>query len=142
MINCPYCGQPVLEGQRFCGSCGKEVPVQPAVRAAPAAPVAPVFNNPPPSEGQAAPYAYAQPSGYSYEPLPPTQPPMAGRMIVVIGAVLLALCCTLAFGICLGFEIIPTLLEAVGMRGAAPPAPRPTVSPSSLLPIIQTFFNL
>ncbi len=142
MINCPFCGQPVLEGQRFCGSCGKEVPAQPAVRAVPVAPPAPVYNQPPPAEGQAAPYAYAQPPSYGYEPLPPAPSPMGGRTVVVIGAVLLALCCTLAFGICLGFEIIPTLLETVGIRGAAPAAPRPTIPPSSLLPIIQTLFNL
>ncbi len=137
MINCPYCGQPVLEGQKFCGSCGKDV--QAAVRASP------VANNPPPGEEQATPYAYPQPSGYGYEPLPPVQPPVAGRTIITIAAVLLALCCVFSCGILLGFEIIPTTLEFMGLRGAAAgPTPRPifTPTPSSLLPMIHYVFGI
>ncbi|GEM_PF-759383 len=25
-MNCPYCGTPLVEGARFCGSCGSELP--------------------------------------------------------------------------------------------------------------------
>jgi hypothetical protein len=132
LINCPYCGQPVLEGQRFCGSCGKEVP----------APVqaTPVANNPPPGEEHSTPYAYSQPSGYGYEPLP-SQSPFAGRMIIIIGAVILAVCCAFACGLLFGFEIVPDIAAFAGFSGAGPtgPTPRPTFTPtpSSLLPIIH-----
>ncbi len=135
MINCPYCGQPVQEGQRFCGSCGKDV--QAAIHATP------VANNPP-SEEQSAPYAYSQPSGYGYEPFPQAQPPVAGRMIVIIGAVLLAVCCAFACGLLFGFEIIPDVAGVVGLGGAAGPTPRPTFTPtpSSLLPSIQYILGI
>ncbi len=136
MINCPYCGQPVLEGQRFCGSCGKDV--QAAVRATP------VANTAPPTEEQSTPYAYPQPSGYGYEPLPPSQPPMAGRMIVIVGAVLLAVCCAFACGLLFGFELIPDIAGAIGWGGPAGPTPRPTSAPtpSSLLPLIHYVFRI
>lgn len=138
MINCPYCGQPVLDGQKFCGSCGKEV--QAAVRAIP------VANNPPLSEDQSTPYAYPQPSGYGYEPLPLAQPPVAGRMLVIVGASLLALCCVFACGVLFGFEIIPDIAAFMGFGAAGPagPTPRPTFTPtpSSLLPMIHYVFGI
>ncbi len=134
MINCPYCGQPVLEGQRFCGSCGKDV--QSALRASP------VVNNPPVGEEHSTPYAYSQPSGYGYEHQPPAEPPAAGRMIIIVGAVLLAVCCAFACGLLFGFEIIPDIGQFMGLGGAPGATPRPTFTPtpSSLLPIIHYLF--
>lgn len=135
MINCPYCGHPVLEDQKFCGSCGKDI--QAAVRPTPAA------SNPPTGEAQSTPYAYPQPSGYGFEPLPAEQP-LAGRMIVIIGAVLLAVCCAFACGLLFGFEIIPDVAGIAGFGSSAGPTPRPTFTPTpvSLLPMIHHIFGI
>ena len=126
MVTCPNCGQSVREGQRFCGTCGTDV--QAALRA-----TAPVSST---TEDQSVPYAYTQPTtGYGYE-APPAETPLGGRMIIIAGALILAICCAFACGLVFGFEIIPDLL---GMGAGGPPAtPRPTSAPtpSSLLPII------
>ncbi len=112
---------------------------------------APVVNNiPPPANEQAArpieehgtPYAYSQPSGYDFEPFPAAQPPLGGRMFLIIGAMVLALCCVFACGILFGFEIIPDILQFTGMGGPAGPTPRPTPTPVSLLPIIHYVFGI
>ncbi len=126
MINCPNCGQPVREGQRFCGVCGADV--QAALAA----------STPPASEQEpASPYAYSANEGYSYEPEKPPAP-VTGRMLVAGAVLVLALCCVFACGILFGFEIIPDLLGYT----AAPPArvPPATVTPAALN-LVPVFFN-
>ncbi len=148
MVTCPSCGRPVPEGQKFCGSCGTDV--QAALRAQPSAP---------PSEEQGSPYAYQQTGGYSqsggygqtggygYESQYESEPPPQGnRMIVIAGAIILAVCCAFACGLVFGFEIIPDVAQALGFGGAAAggtpvPTPRFTPTPSSLLPIIHYFIG-
>jgi hypothetical protein len=62
-------------------------------------------------------------------------------MIIIVGAVLLAVCCAFACGLLFGFEIIPDIAAFMGLSGAGPagPTPRPTFTPtpSSMLPIIH-----
>ncbi len=83
-----------------------------------------------------APYAYTQPTGYGgYENQPSSEPPANTRMILIVGALILAVCCAFACGLVFGFEIIPDIL---GLGGAGP-APRPTgfPTPNSLLPVVR-----
>ncbi|MBI4790260.1 MAG: hypothetical protein HY782_24765 [Chloroflexi bacterium] len=127
LVTCPNCGQSVRESQRFCGTCGTDV--QAALRAAAPASTA--------AEEESVPYAYTQPTGYGYESAPPAQAPLGNRMIVVVGALILAVCCAFACGLVLGFEIIPDLM-GLGAPSVGP-TPRPTgaPTPSSLLPIVR-----
>lgn len=113
MINCPTCGHPVPDHQRFCGNCGTDVKAAaPTPTPAPPAGV-------PIGEGQAAPYAYSQPSGYGYEAQPlETSRPAAGRLIVVLVVLLFAACCSLLCGILIGIEFGPMVFPS------NPPAPR------------------
>lgn len=122
MINCPNCGYPIPDNQRFCGNCGTEVKA-----ATPPAPTPPT--GAPIGEGQPAPYAYSQPSGYGYEaqPLAETPRPVVGRMILVLVVLLLAACCALLCGILIGFELSPVLFPGVT------PAPRTPTRESLLL---------
>jgi hypothetical protein len=125
LINCPKCGYPVPDNQRFCGNCGTDVSA--AASATPTPPAgAPI------SEGQPAPYAYAQPGGYGYEaqPLAETRPPVAGRMIIVLVVLLLAACCALMCGILIGFELSPLLFPS------STPAPRVTPTREGMLPLL------
>jgi len=123
LVNCPNCDHPVPDNQRFCGNCGADVRA-----ASPAAtPGAPI------GEGQSAPYAYSQPSGYGYEPQPAAEPARpAGRIIVIIAVLVLAACCAFMCGTLFGFELSPMLFPS------STPAPTPRVSPTreGLLPII------
>ncbi len=126
MINCPNCGRPVLEGQKFCGACGADV--QAAMH--------PSSGSVPPGEEQMAPYAYAQSAGYGYETEPPDEKPLGGRMLVIGGALLLAMCCVFACGLVFGFEIIPDVAQFMGFGGgSASPGPKAptTPTPTSLL---------
>ena len=121
MINCPNCGHPVPDNQRFCGNCGSDV--RPAAPATP--PGVPI------GEGQTTPYAYSQPTGYGYEPQPISEPTRAvTRMIIIVAVVILAACCAFACGILIGFEMSPILLPG------NTPAPTPRPTRESLLPII------
>ncbi len=65
MAFCSKCGNPLAEGQTFCGSCGQQTAEVPASQAA----------APAPAPGAAAPYA--PPPGYAPPPPPPgyAQPP-------------------------------------------------------------------
>ena len=122
MVNCPTCGHPVPDNQRFCGNCGSDV--SPAPPAAP--PGAPIGGD------QTAPYAYTQPAGYGYEPQSLSEPARpVNRMIIVIAVLILAACCALVCGILIGFEASPMLFPN------NTPVPTPRVSPTreSLLPI-------
>ena len=122
MVNCPNCGHPVPDNQRFCGNCGSDV--QPPPVAPPGVSI---------GEGQTAPYAYSQPMGYGYEQQPAAEPARpAGRMVIVIAVLILAACCAFACGILFGFELSPMLFPS------STPAPTPRVSPTreGLLPII------
>lgn len=146
MVTCPNCGTSVRDGQRFCGNCGTDVQAASSAATPPRA-----------SEAPDMPYAYSQPSGYGqqgggyapsggygqsssgydYEnpPLGGGTPP--GRMIIIAGALILAVCCAFACGLAFGFEIIPDIL---GLGGAAPTTPvRPTTfpTPSSFLPLLH-----
>lgn len=123
MINCPNCGYPVPDNQRFCGNCGTDV------KAAAPAPVPTPPTGAPIGEGQPAPYAYSQPSGYGYEaqPLAETPRPVVGRMIIVLVVLLLAACCALLCGILIGFELSPILFPS------STPVPRTPTRESLLL---------
>ncbi len=158
MVTCPNCGTSVRAGQRFCGNCGTDV--QAAMSAS-----TPRASEPPrSSETPDMPYAYSQPSGgyaqqgggyapsggygqsssssssnYDYgnqSLMGGSTPP--GRMIIIAGALILAVCCAFACGLVFGFEIIPDIL---GIGGAAAPTPalRPTVipTPSTMLPLLH-----
>lgn len=140
MITCPNCGSLVREGQRFCGTCGTDVSAgSTAGRSAE-----------PAADEQSSPYAYQSQGGYGqstgsygagqstyggYEPLG-TRPPVGGRLLIIAGALMLAICFAFACGLIFGFELIPDLL---GLGGASPVPPRPTTAPipSSLLPILN-----
>ncbi len=117
MINCPNCGQPVPDGQRYCGNCGTDVQ---AARAASAPPTAS-------NEPQPAPYAYPQPSPYDYEMHPSAEPSLAGNRVLIVAVLILGVCCAFLCGIAFGFEGLPSVF---GIGSA--PAPRPTLTPSSL----------
>ena len=129
---CPNCGQPVREGQRFCGACGTDVPA--ALNAAAASR----------SSGESTSYggessspdAYSQPPDYGYVTPPSNDPPAGRRLLIIAGALILAICCAFACGLLFGFELIPDLL---GIGGAAGPAPRPTTvpTPSTWLPVLH-----
>ncbi len=127
MVNCPTCGHPVPDKQRFCGNCGADVRAT-----APVAPTPPAGT--PIGEGQSAPYAYSQPTGYSYESpsYSETPRPVAGRMIIVIVVLLLAACCALMCGILIGFELSPMLFPS------STPGPTPRVTPTreGMLPLL------
>lgn len=82
-----------------------------------------------PGEDQTSPYAYAQPAGYGYEMQAPAERPIAGRLLLIGGALLLAVCCAFACGLVFGFEIIPT---ALGLTTGFAPTPTPTRAPTGL----------
>ncbi len=65
-------------------------------------------------------------------------------MIIIVGAVLLAVCCAFACGLLFGFEIIPDVAQFMGFGGPAGPTPRPTFTPTpvSLLPMIHHFMHI
>ncbi|MEW5718007.1 MAG: zinc ribbon domain-containing protein [Chloroflexota bacterium] len=123
MVNCPNCHHPVPDNQRFCGNCGSDVSAAQAANP-PGTPI---------GEGQAAPYAYAQPAGYGYEPQSTSDAPrpVAGRMIVMIAVLILAACCAFACGILIGFEASPIVFPS------STPAPTPRPTRESLLPILS-----
>jgi hypothetical protein len=127
LVTCPNCGQPVRESQRYCGACGTDVHVSFAVATPASAP----------GDDQASPYAYAQPSGYGYE-TQPAEPPAAGRMAIVVGILILSVCCAFACGLVFGFEIIPTMF-GLGTVPAGKPTPTPTPSSLNLLPTLVRF---
>ncbi len=160
MVTCPNCGRPVPEGQKFCGSCGAEV--QTAQRsAAPSEDQESPYAYPsssgygqsggygqPGSYGQSSTYGqsagYGQSGGYGNESQYESEPPASGRMIVIAGALILAVCCAFACGLVFGFEIIPDVAQALGFggTGATPvPTPRFTPTPSGLLPVIRYFIG-
>lgn len=85
-----------------------------------------------------SPYAYAQPSGYGYDTQPPSESPAAGRTMLVVGILLLSVCCAFACGLAFGFEIIPTML-GLGPVPAAKPTPTPTPSSLNLLQMLVRF---
>ena len=122
MVNCPNCGHTVPSSQRFCGNCGADVQASTVPQGVPV------------SEQQPAPYAYSQPAGYGYDPYP-TQAPRSGapRLILIGAVVVMALCCALACGILLGFELIPDLLGIGGGAAVPKPTPRFTPTPQSML---------
>lgn len=142
MVTCPNCGAAVRESQRFCGTCGTDVPAALAAAAPSSRATAPM------SGEQSSPYAYQSESGYgqsqvpysSYDPSFASPPPAGGRMMIIAGAIILALCCAFACGLIFGFELIPDLL---GMGASTPVPPRPTSAPtpSSLLPVIRYFIG-
>jgi hypothetical protein len=123
LVNCPTCGHPVPDNQRFCGNCGSDVRA-----AAPAAP-----QGTPIGEEQSAPYAYSQPTGYGYEQQPIAEAPRpAGRIIIIVAVLILAACCAFACGLLIGFEASPMLFPAT-TPGATP---RVTPTRESWLPIL------
>ena len=129
MIICPNCGNQVRDTQQFCGNCGTDVHA--ALAAAQSAPAA--------EESTATPYAYAQPSGYGQDYLPPAQSGGGARMAIIIVGAILVLCCVFACGLTFGFEIIPDILGIGGNQ--ALPKVTPTPTPSGWLPIIHYFIG-
>ena len=129
MVTCPNCGHSNPTTQKFCGNCGTDIQ---AALAALAAPV---------SDQQPAPYAYSQPTGYGYEPYVEPQKSMLPRLILIGGIVIIALCCALACGLLLGFELIPDLLGTGGGAAVPKPTVRPTATPQSMMFIIRYFLG-
>jgi hypothetical protein len=134
LVTCPNCGQPVREGQKFCGACGAEIPAPAGASSVP----------PSPDQEQAAPYAYEPPPAYGYEAQQPPAP-FGGRMVLAGGVLLLALCCALACGILLGILVAPDVLEFFGFRTV--PVPRitparvPTPTGLNLLPFMPPWLS-
>ncbi len=141
MITCPNCGSLVRESQRFCGSCGTDVSAASTVGASAGSA----------GEEQSSPYAYQSQGGYGqssssygagqssyggYEPLG-TQPPVGGRLMIIAGALILAICCAFACGLIFGFELIPDLLGMGGASAVPPPRPTTAPTPTGLLPILH-----
>jgi uncharacterized membrane protein YvbJ len=129
LITCPNCGNPVREGQQFCGSCGTDV--QAALAAAAAAPAAPAAEEP-----AGTPYAYSQPptAGYGYDYQPPLKSSGGNSRLIIIGAaIILVACCMFACGLVFGFEIIPDILGV----GAGAATPKATPTPVGLLHVVQ-----
>ncbi len=154
MITCPNCGSLVREGQRFCGTCGTDVTAA-ATSAHPTESA---------EEERSSPYAYPSQGGYgqssggygqstgSYGESTGgystgstrfggldslgTQSPMGGRLMIIAGALILAICCAFACGLIFGFELIPDLL-GIGGGSAVPPRPTTVPTPIGLLPIIH-----
>jgi len=125
LVTCPNCGHSNLSTQKFCGNCGTDIQAALAPQAAPV------------SEQQPAPYAYSQPTGFGYEPYAEPQRSVAPRLILIGGIMLIALCCALACGLLLGFELIPDLLGIGGGVTTPKPTPRFTPTPQSMMFIIR-----
>ena len=130
MVNCPNCGHTVPSSQRFCGNCGADA------QAAPAAPQSASI-----AEQQPAPYAYSQPSGYDgYDASYPAETPRSGapRLLLVVGLVVIALCCACFAGIVIG-DSLPDILKLIGIGAKTTPLPKisPTATPQALLFMIR-----
>jgi len=112
LVTCPNCGQSVREGQRFCSACGTDVPA--ALHSAQTAYA--------PQEEQPSAYAYNQPASYGYDAMPAEERAGGGRIVIIAGAVILAMCCALAFGFFIGLEA-SCVLPGNNCGGSAPSAP-------------------
>jgi hypothetical protein len=121
LVTCPNCGQSVREGQRFCGACGTDVPA--ALHPAQTAYAA--------QEEQPSAYAYSQPANYGYDAMPAEERSGGGRMVIIAGAVILAMCCALAFGFFVGLEA-SCVLPGNNCGGSQPIA-APTRAPDILV---------
>lgn len=127
MINCPTCGQPVAENQRFCGNCGTDVQA------------ASGFHGPTPggTGGTAGPAAQGAAYGYDtgaydYQSAAP-QRPATMIWLIVAGVAVLCLCCGLAAGGFFGLAIGPGPIILFGA-----PSVTPTPTPEGL----NLFFRL
>jgi hypothetical protein len=114
LTNCPTCGAPVAEGQRFCGNCGTDVQAASAYRAAaqpppPTAPPGPAAN----------PFGYS--SAYDYTQPASRRPTTIVIALVLAGIAILCLCC----GIILG-------AAGLYLFGPTNSAPTPTPTPVGL----------
>lgn len=117
MINCPNCGRPVPDNQRFCGNCGTDVQAALASRAqAQNPPAAPSASTP------ASTYGY-EPNYYDYSPAPPRRPAMPIVWLIVAGVAILCLCCGLIIGGLAAYAFFP--YQSV-------PSPSPSPTPEGL----------
>lgn len=121
-MNCPYCGNPSLDGAAFCGNCGAKLealpaPSTPAPEVLAAAPElagalpapepepAPAPSPEPPPAPAYAPPAAAYTPSYT-APTPPPQKKGNRTLLIIVAVVLLSLCycCILIFAL---FSMIP-----------------------------------
>ena len=121
MTNCPTCGTPVAEGQRFCGNCGTDVQAASAYRAAAQTP------HPGPSSTPAAnPFGY--PGTYDYTTPAARRPTRLVIALIIAGIAVLCLCCGI-------------LLGAAGLYLAGPFNAAPTSTPTPVgLDLLRALF--
>lgn len=146
MTTCPKCGSLVREGQKFCGVCGAEVKRAPAATPAPASPPP---SSSPPTPGRARPAPNEEPPissdypqeapDYEYQD-EMEETPRPGRLILVAGVLVVAVCCALALGILVGLEASCYLPgNTCGTPVPTLPKVTPTTTGMNLLPFILSW---
>ncbi len=106
-MNCPTCGRPIPEGQRFCGNCGTDVQAVGTYN--------PGSTPPPPPGSTDAAYDYEE-QAYEYAPAEPRRVSIPLMWLLLAIVAIICLCCGLILG-------------ALGMYWLGPTPPSPATNP-------------
>ncbi len=100
-MNCPTCGRPVTEGQRFCGNCGTDVQAASSFRTVQNS----AATSQPPPPGSTS---YDYDSTADDYTVPATRTPSIAMIALIVAAVaIICLCCGIVLGGLVTYWLFP-----------------------------------